>query len=534
MLFHLLSLSLAATPTHHAHEAQQPQSSEALYSGFLQFFEPDRLPVSGRLNADSWHCGTGLLLAIRDQWDSFSPSQREHMGPIARPSVPDARQDTNANSSPAFAGSATETCFDKHPEKRPDWAGDGNSKIVTEHFSVEWDGDSISESKAQSWADSLELSWEVEFDEMGWQAPDGSDEYLVLAYVADYNYAGAVTSMEYCDGNDTAFIVAGKSSFSQGTWYKDMASHELNHASQFSYGFGHEFYFWESTATWIEEYVYPSHNGWSQYISGYSQAPYLAINKASQQDQDVFLHMYGMAILNFYIDEYLGGPEFVRELWEYSRIHGSQYDLWIGEVLEDFDYDWTEVYDGFIATNAVMDYAEQSYFPTVDLADTVKEFPASGGLSGNKKPEGYGQNYVRIKTNTVTDDAPDLSFVFAGDDSVEWSVQLVAELDDQVSDVLKVAVVEGSGEAVMLAIAQYDKVYMVASPLTTKSKSYSYTWEMSTFDSEPEPVDTGDGGQVDAEVGGCACSTSGSWDGLPWIPTMLLAFVPWLRRREKA
>jgi MYXO-CTERM domain-containing protein len=222
----------------------------------------------------------------------------------------------------------------------------------------------------------------------------------------------------------------------------------------------------------------------------------------------------------------------VRELWEYSIDNGRNYDLWIGEVLEEFGYDWSEVYDGFIATNAVMDYAEQSYFPTVELADTVKEFPATGGRSGNKKPEGYGQNYVRIKTNKVPDDAPDLSFVFTGDDSVEWSVQLVSELDDQVSEVLKVAVTEGRGEAVMPDIAQYDRVYMVVSPLTTKSKSYSYTWEMSAFDSDPEPVDTGDGGQVDAEVGGCACSVSGSENGRSWFPALLLAFVPWVRRRK--
>jgi MYXO-CTERM domain-containing protein len=532
MLFQLMSLSLAASPAPHAHESHQSYAPESLYAGFIQFFEPDTLSVSSRLTSDSWHCGTGLLLAIRDQWDSFSPSQQEHMGPIARPVVGEPTEDTSADAAPPFAGSATETCFDKYPSRRPQWAGDGNNKIVTEHFSVEWDGDSISESKAQSWADSLELSWQVEFDDMGWKIPDGTDEYLLLAYVADYNYAGAVTAVEYCDGKDMPFIVAGKSSFSQGTWYQDMASHELNHASQFSYGMGHEFYFWESTATWIEEYIYPSHNAWSQYIAGYSDAPYLAINKSSQQEQDVFMHMYGMAILNFYMDEYLGGPEFVRELWEYSVDNGRNYDLWIGEVLEDFGYDWSEVYDGFIATNSVMDYAEQSYFPTVELADTVKEFPASGGRSGNKKPEGYGQNYVRIKTNKVPDDAPDLLFVFTGDDSVEWSVQLVSEVDDQVSDVVKVSVVEGSGEAVVPGLAQYDRVYMVASPLTTKSKSYSYTWEMSTFDSDPEPVDTGDGGQVDAEVGGCACSTQPTNGSLPWLPAMLVALAPWIRRRK--
>jgi MYXO-CTERM domain-containing protein len=532
MLIQLLSVAMAANPVPHDHSISDSQSTEALYASFVQFFDPGSLPVDERLSQEVWHCGTGLLLEIRNQWSSFTPAQQSRMAPIAGPPVPESASPQNATPPAPPADVPTQTCFDQYPEKRPQWAGDGNERIVTEHFSVEWDGDSISQSKAQSWADSLELSWEVEFDEMGWLEPKGTDAYLLLAYVADFDYAGAVTSVVNCGGTEAPFIIAGKGSFSHGTWYQDMAGHELNHASQFAYGQGHEFYFWESTATWIVEYLYPSHNMWSQYIPGYSNAPYLAINKSSQQDQTIAMHMYGMAVFNFYLDEYLGGPDLVRELWEHSLNHGGRNDLWVGEALTDFGYDWSEVYDGFIATNSVMDYAEQDYFSGVDVSDTVKTFPDSGGKSGNKKPEGYGQNYVRIKTTNATEESPDLALVFEGDNKVEWSVQLVGEVEGVVGEVHKVDVVEGLGEASLLEFGTFDNVWMVVSPLTTKSKAYSYTWELDTFNSNPEPVDTGDGGSVEEEVGGCACSATPGPGRRPWIPAALLVFLPWVRRRR--
>ena len=535
MWFFMLSAALAGTPaesahTHHDFEAMQP---EELYQDFLRFFEPHLVAEDDRLSDDTWHCGTGLVMAIKSNWTAFDAAQRKHMTQYIAPWKEDLSDPVIANSPPPPSMAPTETCFDAFPNKRPNWAGDGENRIITEHFSVEWDGDAISETRAQQWADALELSWQVEFEELGWRKPGGHTQYLTLAYIADFDYAGAVTSVENCGGSSIPFMIAGKGSFAQGTWFMDMASHELNHTSQFSYGYGHEFYFWEATATWIEEYIYPSHNSWAQYIVGYSQAPHLAINKSSQQDQEIFYHMYGMAILLFYLDEYVGGPEFVEELWRYSSNNGTQYDLWIGEVLEAKGEDWGELYDHFIATNAVMDYEEQAYFTAVNRADSVKSFPASGGNSSNDKPEGYGQNYIRIKTGSATAEAPDLQVNFGGAENVEWSVQLVGEIDDAIADIVKMDVVEGSGEAVVRNFGDYDLVWMVVSPLTKKEKAYNYEWTMDTFAADPiDPIDTGSGGSVDGEVGGCACDTAQPLRKAHWVALLLVGLLPLMRRQR--
>lgn len=535
MIFFALGAAFAASPSLLDFQAdlEGDLSADALFVDFQRFFEPERLDLKDQLSSQRWHCGTTLILELQKHWQQFTLEQQERMRPYVPERPPPGTLGRGEDESTQMAA-PTETCFDAYPSRRPSWAGDGENRIVTEHFSVEWDGNAISESKAQNFADALEHSWEVEFEELGWRPPARSGQWLTLAYVSGGNYAGAVTSVENCGGEYIPYIVAGKSAFSQGTWYQDMAGHELNHASQFSYGYGHEFYFWESTATWIEEYLYPNHNAWSPYITGYSEAPYLAINKSSQQDQDIFYHMYGMAIFNFYLDEYVGGPELVEELWEYSRSNGTQYDLWIGSVLEDEGFDWSEIYDGFIAANAVMDYDESAYFPAVARVDSVNSFPAEGGNSGADKPEGYGQNYIRIRTGKASDEFPDLSVTFDGADAVEWSVQLVGELDGTVADVVRVDVVEGQGSAVYPDFGDFDNVWMVVSPLTTKTKSYSYAWEMDLTNATPDSDDTGSVGGGDQETpAGCACSASAeaSTSSWWWLPIVGL-LVPWSIRRR--
>jgi MYXO-CTERM domain-containing protein len=73
---------------------------------------------------------------------------------------------------------------------------------------------------------------------------------------------------------------------------------------------------------------------------------------------------------------------------------------------------------------------------------------------------------------------------------------------------------------------------MVVSPLTTKSKAYSYAWEFDLFNANPEPVDTGDGGATTEEVGGCACSATPAHGKRTWFPAALLVLLPWVRRRR--
>ena len=111
---------------------------------------------------------------------------------------------------------------------------------------------------------------------------------------------------------------------------------------------------------------------------------------------------------------------------------------------------------------------------------------------------------------------------------------MVGEVDGEIAQTVKLEVTEGSGEGLFPNMGDMDRIWMVISPLTTKNKAYNYTWEMELVDESPDPVDTGDGsgngGSVEGEVGGCACSASSAESKTPWA--LLLMGALWTRRRR--
>ena len=546
----------------------------ALWENYLFHFEPEALGADAA-NRPEFTCATPLLPQLEDHWLDFTDEQRARMtralapwkrdwlDPVAdrppRPPSEHAETSCFTTSRPSGAGSdweypveetlgachadgvATTTECASHAEcddgSGATWTCEGYdpgspgnlpNRIVTEHFSVEWDEADVSEATAQAWADALEESWEVEIDDMGWKAPIKSDEYRVLAYISSMGFQGAFTYADECEGEYMPYIVAGEGSFvGNSTWFQDMAAHELNHAIQYAYGMAHEPWFWEATATWIQEYVFPSHDWWAFYVEGFASKPHLALNASSQQDYDIFMHMYGMSIFNFYLDEYVGGPELVQDLWVAGQSAlGQLYSYWIGDALEAVDQDLDDIYDGFIAANTVMEYTSGVSYPDVEQVQSVGSLPATGGNDGEDRPQGYGQNYVRIATSTAHPATPDLRLEFAGDVDRSWTVLLVGIEDDAVARVQKVAVTDGEGTGTLKQYGDYDDVFMVVSPLEASERGRSYDWEILAIDTDTWE----DPGDPDETRGlGCACSTgAGRGPGFWWLLPLGLA---WRRRR---
>ena len=589
MLSFLIAAAMASPPVQvapHTHpgpvqvalEAGEIERQEALWLSFLVHFDPEALPAAYAEQAPvPGFCRTPLVIEIQNNWEEFDNEKRLHMTRFLAPWKRDWADEEIQRPPPPPGMSASESCFNTD---RPSYAGtawedpvaetmgtcsaDGVSTeiscaevddcedgtgvtwtcegydagsegyqpnhILTEHFSVEWDSADVSESVVQSWANALEKSWETQVDEMNWRRPDGSTSYLVLAYISEANYSGAFTGASQCGNVYMPYIVAGQGSFASGNWYLDMAAHEFNHASQYAYGQAHELWFWESTATWIQEYVYPTHDWWSPYVQGYTDNPHISMRATSQQDYDIFLHMYGMAIFNFYLDEYVGGADLVRGLWRYGQTHGEGfYDLFIGDAVDGENLDFSAIYDGFIATNAVMDY-EAGIFPTVQREDSTGSLPAAGGNDGNDKPQGYGQNYIKISTSTVDESAPDLRLEFTGDSRQEWTVLLVGVTDDEVVQVQKLSLTDSEGSGVLRNYGNFDIVWLVVSPLNTSTQGRSYSWDLQAIDSDTFE-DTGD--PLDNEkpsAAACACS-QGAPNGFGALPLLLLGLT--LRRRRK-
>ncbi|GDX79362.1 hypothetical protein LBMAG42_11730 [Deltaproteobacteria bacterium] len=433
-------------------------------------------------------CLTPLVGQIRLNAALFSATERAHISATLSPAGVDLFDE--APVMPAAPPAAAPP-----PARDSCWSWSDN-RVVGDHFVVEW-ADGVDDADADRFLEDLEYSWQIEVEEKNWDAPDGADNYLIVAYIQNERTGGAYTTVKSCGGDYIPYIVSGKDSWDDPKWGATMAAHEFNHAIQFGYSYAPEFWWWEATATWVEDYVFPDTNDWSDYVWGYSANPYIAFAASDQQDQEIFWHMYGMAIWAFYLDDYQGGHDTVQQTWEDARSDRGQYSRSAEDMVDDLGLDWLTLYNDFVARNTVMEYKQQSYFPAVDVHDTVKSLPDDGGSGNSDTPQGYGQNYVKFNEGMGEGD---LVLHFAGSDKTEWSVQLVETSKYAVTRVVTAKTEDGAADVTLTGYGKQD-VYLVVSPLTERDDDFDYEWTAELIEVE-EPEDTGTPSIDDTGAGG--------------------------------
>jgi len=430
----------------------------------------------------------------------------------------------------------------------------GPTSKSSEHFVVYWDS-SGTEAEADDMLAALEFSWQTEVEEQGWKPPAGTPDLKLRFKISNQNYAGAYTTVDWCSGvGYVPYFVAGRGSFSAGNWYKSMAAHEFNHSSQFSYGFAHEFFWWEATATYMEEQVYPAYNDWAEMYWAFSNYPYIGMNAFDQSSQEIFYHMYGMGIWGNYLDQYVGGFDLVQATWELVDGNNGQYDYWMPDVLADLGYDFDALFQGFMAATAFMDFDEPQAFYDPSVSDTVTSLPFTGNQDRDA-PQSLGLNYFKIQPQAGASGKL-LHVDFSGDDSVEWNVVLATGDSSSLADYAAVPVSGGSGDGA-IAFDGDKTAFLVVSPKDVGAQGYSYRWTSAddfSFDFTLCLVDSADtvsctavadtGGDSGGDSGGdppvtggsdspkgCGCASGGAAPamGLAWSLGLLgLA----LRRRR--
>lgn len=450
-------------------------------------------------------CMTGLVKDLKENWELFTPAERAELtarldpgradllAPVARPTAP-----------PPPGGTPSDTCQGQEHSNR----------VTGSHFAVEWDN-AIDERTAEEFLDALESAYTKEIDELGWEPPAGYAQYLMKVEVVSGNYAGAYTTVEQCGRTYVPYIVAYAGSFQGNSdWYETMALHEFNHSSQFSYGYGPEFWIWEATATYIEEQVEPDNNWWSTYVTGYSGNPHMPMSAESQSDYDTFYHMYGMAIWGFHLEEHEGDADTVRKMWEWAGGHGTYYDLDIEDMTEGAGVDFAAAYADFVARNAAMDYREHRLYMEVDTTDEVSSLPADGASGNRDAPGGYGQNYIHIDSS-ASDGGRTLQVTLTSDEGVDWLVELI-EVDSD--SVLRTKMATGEGEVTVEMPAFDGKDVMLAvSPLKhNNNKEYTYAWSAELLDEViTDPGDTTDTIDTDPDDGNPDGDGTGSFNSDP-------------------
>ena len=100
---------------------------------------------------------------------------------------------------------------------------------------------------------------------------------------------------------------------------KVTAAHEYNHVVQYAYDVLQDKWMFESTATWMEEKVFPEVDDYHQYVVPWAQLSAMPITRFDRQEGD---KVYGSAVFNRWLDDEYD-ESIVRRAWELSINQGS-------------------------------------------------------------------------------------------------------------------------------------------------------------------------------------------------------------------
>lgn len=171
------------------------------------------------------------------------------------------------------------------------------------------------------------------------------------------------------------------------------AAHEFLHDIQFGYDAWEDFWFFESTAVWIEDEVYPLVNDNLQYlpVSPVSATGFWLPLDIDEPDfsKPESANKYGAWILWRYLSERLG-PEVVRDAWNIAR--GGPYGIQALEaVLATRGQGWADVFHQFAIANYLFrtSYSEGALYATVP---GVGPQPTALPLGAHSIPMGHLSN----------------------------------------------------------------------------------------------------------------------------------------------
>ncbi len=523
----LLALALPSLAAAGPSLAAGRPSSPAELRARVAALQEAPVPVDGRVP-----CLTGLVRELKEQREAFSAAEWAEIS--ATLGLP---PETPAPPAPTDDGACT---------------GPTSTNMLSgEHFVIYW-GSRVGQSEAEAILEVLEYSYDRIIGELGWKQPTGMPSLKLRFQITDQNYAGAYTTVDRCSGvGYVPYMVSGAGSFSAGNWYKTMGSHEFMHTSQFSYGYAHEFFWWEASATWSEEYAYSTQNDWADMYAAFSYYPHIGLNAFSQSDQEIFYHMYAMGIFATYLDENWGGHDIVQDTWEEIAGSSGYYSEWMPDVLEDLGLDFDEVWQGFMATTAFMDFRESNYYMDPRGVESYRTLPASG-TEPSDAAQSLGMNYFSFDAD-LGGEGQYLQIDFLSLEDIDWNVVLATGSGNDLYNHVALNVVDGQGSA-WIPFTGEDDAMLIVSPKDKEAQGpyynweradeYAYDWSACVVDRVtkvpcgeyvPGGEDTGDTGDGNADdlpeepKGGCSCSAGagGAGAGL-W----LLGLVPWLRRRR--
>ncbi len=394
----------------------------ALLNKAFALFEPARLAEEFSVaSPQPMKCGTPVVLEIRSAWEQLGLSARSTLSPyFQRPSTQHTFGSPSGHFKIHYDTSGLNAVYQPARDTDP---FDGVPDYVNRCAEI------------------FDLCWAMEIDSLGYDSPPsdktngGDDRYDV--YLQHTEGAYGVTfpenpSSQYPDRADWSSYIYVDPTY-DGFGYTDRidplsvtAAHEFFHAVQFAYDTWAETWIMESSAVWMEEYVYDDVNDYRNYLSSFFSAPEISLDASVPE-----LHPYGSCVWSFFLAEHFGA-DIIRQTWE--RITSLHSLSAVHAVLEEYGSSLEKAFHEFTVWNyltksrangSLPQYEEAAYFPDMSMAKTYTLYPVlERTVAHEKLPSHLGSNYVRCAGNGAPGE---LKVLFEGDAGFAWDVSVVAD-----------------------------------------------------------------------------------------------------------
>ena len=288
-----------------------------------------------------------------------------------------------------------------------------SDSLRTTHFTLHWDEtgthavppEDISGNGIPDYIDSaaviLEHVWDVEINQMNYPPPpqqNGQPVSNYHVYFTDlyrlYGHTiGSGIDIQSLPGVNWTSYIELDNDYEESYYYSKglnglriTAAHEFHHAIEYGYNIRYDdYFFYEMTATWMEDVLYTDINDYYNYLSALFNEIGL---RSFDYYTDYTLYPYGNCLYNHMAAEQYGN-EFIKEVWD--EIRSRPVIEALSSTLMNSKYNDTWI-------NSLSDYGIWIYF-TGNRAKPANYFP-----------EGELYPQVNIKSNNTYHFADSLSF----------------------------------------------------------------------------------------------------------------------------
>lgn len=387
----------------------------------------------------------------------------------------------------------------------PCYGLEGQAQVEGEHVWVEYDDD-VSEMTAQRVTNASDAGWEHYVDVFGWPEPPGPIAVKIDLFPDD---AAGQCITEMCGDEHVPRCLVFRPAVSAGT--ADVtAVHEVGHAFQYglmgNYLDSLESWAWwmEGTAEYMTHTLMPNQGTWFS-IDEYIENPHWMLHHGFSE----FVvgtrstHMYGTAIVAFFMDEYYGGPTTVRETWDWGAAHSGT-PIFFPDAINGIGIDFAEFWPHYLARLSVLDLEIGPNLDRIPSHTVISELPGSGAPPPDVRPEGLGVGIVRFGADLGAPDM-DLLVEVTADAAVPWH-GVLARVDgvEPGSSVIDYEVGEFIDGVATLRLEGFDgsnDAFLVVSPESMERTPFDYQLAAELVPSEVEGGSSSSGGEETTDIG---------------------------------